>query len=130
MVDFKRLAEVALNKLTLFGAAPPQRRLDLLRFSGSDALCLLSANVALLELSVDLGAVTERGKDAGTLLPEWSGVMRKWNRWDSGPRGDFSNPRLLMSAWKRRFGCCYFANGKARWALTHVSRCPSADLQR
>ncbi|MCA6117878.1 hypothetical protein J6524_23810 [Bradyrhizobium sp. WSM 1738] len=100
-------------------AASLQRRLDSLRLAAGAALFVfLSADVALAQnYSVDFGADTERGKDAGTLDCRFGQACQvKMESLGFSVRVEISREPAFadVSMEGDDLGCCYFTNGKSK----------------
>lgn len=103
-------------------AASLQRRLDSLRLAAGVALFVyLSADVALAQnYSVDVGADTERGKDAGILDCRFGQACQaKMESLGFTVRVKISREPAFadVSMEGDDLGCCYFANGKSKMEI-------------
>jgi hypothetical protein len=99
-----------------------QRRLDSLRLAAGVALFVfLSADVALAQnYSVDFGADTERGKDAGTLDCRFGQACqaKMESLGFSVSVKIFREPAFAdVSMEGDDLSCCYFANGKSKMEI-------------
>src|SRR5438874_7570637 len=103
-------------------AASLQRCLNSLRLSAGMALFVfLSVDVALAQnYSVDFGADTERGKDAGALDCRFGKACQaKMESLGFSVRVEISREPAFadVSMESDDLGCCYFANGKSEMSI-------------